>query len=215
MNSPELAWLNQAAAQVVAGQEPAQALRAAAQAARWRGPLPGLDALAAAVHTHLALFGPHDQADQLAALRRLALGWMERWPALRPHLSGAVWLGLATAAHDVIVQLFADDPKAAELSLIDAGLDFTVQPARGWRGQTVDALSLWLPCAALGREVALRLMVYDFDDLRGALRPDAQGRVLRGDARALRALLAPTADAVAPGTVASGAAGLKLEFNDD
>jgi len=32
-------------------------------------------------------------------------------------------------------------------------------------------------------------MVYDFDDLRGALQPDAQGRRPRGDLAAVRGLL--------------------------
>jgi hypothetical protein len=35
-------------------------------------------------------------------------------------------------------------------------------------------------------------MIYDLDDLRGALRPDAQGRVPRGDMTAVRRLLQET-----------------------
>jgi hypothetical protein len=37
--------------------------------------------------------------------------------------------------------------------------------------------------------VGVHLLVYDFDDLRGALRADARGRRPRGDAAALRGLL--------------------------
>jgi hypothetical protein len=37
--------------------------------------------------------------------------------------------------------------------------------------------------------VGLHLMVYDKDDLRGALIPDAQGRRLRGDTAALERLV--------------------------
>jgi hypothetical protein len=32
-------------------------------------------------------------------------------------------------------------------------------------------------------------MVYDLDDLRGALKPNAKGRIQRGDAKALQKLL--------------------------
>jgi hypothetical protein len=32
----------------------------------------------------------------------------------------------------------------------------------------------------------VHLFVYDFDDLRGALKPDARGRAPRGDTAALR-----------------------------
>jgi hypothetical protein len=37
--------------------------------------------------------------------------------------------------------------------------------------------------------VGLHLMVYDFDDLRGALKSDTQGRRPRGDVAAVRSLL--------------------------
>jgi hypothetical protein len=39
----------------------------------------------------------------------------------------------------------------------------------------------------------VHLHVNDHDDLRGALKPDAQGRSWRGDLVALRRLLAPEA----------------------
>ena len=35
----------------------------------------------------------------------------------------------------------------------------------------------------------MHLLVYDLDDLRGALKPDAQGRVPRGNLAALRRLM--------------------------
>ena len=39
---------------------------------------------------------------------------------------------------------------------------------------------------ALGQWVLLHLLVHDLDGLRGALKPDSQGRKPRGDATALR-----------------------------
>jgi hypothetical protein len=41
----------------------------------------------------------------------------------------------------------------------------------------------------LNEEVGVHLMVYDHDDVRGALKPDARGRAPRGDLAALRALV--------------------------
>jgi hypothetical protein len=38
--------------------------------------------------------------------------------------------------------------------------------------------------------VGVHLMIYDHDDLRGALRPDARGRAPRGDMAAVARLLA-------------------------
>jgi hypothetical protein len=53
----------------------------------------------------------------------------------------------------------------------------------------VDALSVQAYSPELGEHVGLHLLVYDFDDLRGALRADARGRRPRADAAALRSLL--------------------------
>ena len=59
----------------------------------------------------------------------------------------------------------------------------------GFQGETVDALSLHAPCPEFGESVGVHLLVYDHDDLRGALRPDARGRTPRGSLQAVRQLL--------------------------
>jgi hypothetical protein len=41
----------------------------------------------------------------------------------------------------------------------------------------------------LGEHVGLHLLIYDFDDLRGALKTDSRGRTARGNAAALRKML--------------------------
>ena len=155
-----------------------------------RTPLPDNDLVEAAVREHLALFYAETQPQELAALRRLALGWMERLAEFRPHLTGAVWRGTATRRHDVFIQLFCDDPKSAEMTLIDQRLDYQPQTVTGFRGEPVEALSLSVPCQALSEMIGVHLMVYDHDDLRGALKPDRAGRTARGSLDALRALLA-------------------------
>jgi hypothetical protein len=37
--------------------------------------------------------------------------------------------------------------------------------------------------------IGVHLLIYDHDDVRGALKPDSKGRSPRGDATAVRALL--------------------------
>ncbi|HOF50785.1 MAG TPA: hypothetical protein PLL83_11605 [Rhodoferax sp.] len=154
-----------------------------------RSGLPDNDQVEAAVREYIALFCADTQPGELRALRELALVWMERLERFRPHLAGAVWHGTATRRSDIYIQLFCDDPKSAEIGLIDMGVRFEVTSVNGFQGYPVDALSLHLRCAPLGEYVGLHLMVYDFDDLRGALKPDAQGRRPRGDLAAVRGLL--------------------------
>ena len=157
-----------------------------------RTPLPDNAAMDAAVREYIAVFCPETQAAELQALRTLALLWMDRLAAFRPHLGGAVWQGTATQHSDVYIQLFCDDPKSAELALLDHRVDYHPGTVNGWRGEPVPTLTLRSRCNALGQWVLVHLMVHDLDDLRGALKPDAQGRKPRGDAPALRALLAST-----------------------
>ena len=87
------------------------------------------------------------------------------------------------------LQLFCDDSKSTEIELINQGIDFQVQSIRGFQGGAVDALSLHSWCDALNEYVGVHLVIYDHDDLKGALRPDAQGLSQRGDLSALRRLL--------------------------
>lgn len=154
-----------------------------------RTELPDNDLVEAAVREHIALYCADTQPGELRALRELALVWMQRLAAFRPHLAGAVWHGSATRLSDIYLQLFCDDPKSAEIALIEHQTDYEVRSVKGLHGQTVDALSLRSLCRPLNETVGVHLMIYDHDDLRGALRPDSQGRSPRGDAAALVRLL--------------------------
>jgi hypothetical protein len=158
-----------------------------------RVPWPDNVAMEAAVREYIAVFCPEEQAVELKYLRELALLWMERLQDFQPHLGGAVWHGTATRHSDIHLHLFCDDPKAAELLLINQRVDYEPGTASGWRGEAVDALTLRERSEALGQWVLVHLLLHDHDDLRGALKPDAQGRKPRGDARAVRALLSAPA----------------------
>jgi hypothetical protein len=157
-----------------------------------RAAMPGNDLVEQAVHEYLTLFCADTQPGELAALRRLALVWMDRLSEFRPHLCGAVWRGTATRLNDIHLQLFCDDPKSTEIALINAGMDYDVSSAPGPRGQSVDRLSMTIPCAELNEPIGLHLTILDLDDQRGALKADAQGRTERGDLSALTRLLEET-----------------------
>jgi hypothetical protein len=142
-----------------------------------------------AVEEYIAIFCGETQPRELRALRELALVWLERMHPFRPHLGGAVWRGTATRHSDIYIQLFCDDSKSAEIALIDMGVRFEVDAVTGFHGEVVDALSVHVALPALAVSVGVHLLVYDFDDLRGALKADSSGRKPRGDAQALRVLL--------------------------
>ncbi len=154
-----------------------------------RAGLPDNDLVEAAVEEYIAVFCADSQPAELRALRTLALRWMERLRAYRPHLCGAVWHGTATRRSDVYLQLFCDDPKAAEIGLIDMGVRFEPRLVTGFQGEEVDALSVHVLCPEFNEYIGLHLLVHDFDDLRGALQPDARGRKPRGALEAVRNLL--------------------------
>ena len=154
-----------------------------------RTPLPDNDQVEDAVREYIALFCADTQPRELQALRQLALIWMERMAAFRPHLAGAVWHGTATRLSDIYLQLFCDDPKSAEIALIDHHVDYEPRTVTGFHGEAVEALSLGSKSPELNEMIGVHLLIYDLDDLRGALRPDAKGRVPRGDLSAVRRLL--------------------------
>lgn len=154
-----------------------------------RTPLPDAATLDAAIREHLAIFHADTQPAELHALRGVALQWMQRLAAFEPLVGGAVWHGTATRRSDVHLQLFSDDPKAVEIALINAGVRYDAQRARGLHGREVEVLSVAQRCEALQDWVTVHLWVNDTAAQRGARLADALGRTPRGTAAELQALL--------------------------
>lgn len=161
-----------------------------------RTPLPDNDLVEDAVREYIGLFCADTQPLELRALRELALVWMERLQAFRPYLGGAVWHGTATRLSDIYISLFCDDSKSAEIALIDHQVSYEPGTLKGLHGEPVDVLSVHSYCRDLSEEVGVHLLIYDLDDLRGALRSDGRGRVPRGDIDAVRRLLQQTPSSV-------------------
>jgi hypothetical protein len=154
-----------------------------------RAALPDNDELEDAVREYIELFAADTQADELLALRRLAIVWMERLREFRPYLAGAVWRGTATRRSDIYLQLFCDDSKSAELALIDRQVRYQPSTVVGFNGAATEALSVHSWCDELQEDIGVHLLVYDHDDVRGALKPDARGRIPRGNLEAVQQLV--------------------------
>jgi len=152
-------------------------------------PLPNNDQVEAQVREYIALFCADTQPAELLALRQHALMWMQRLQDFRPYLGGAVWHGTATRLSDIYLQLFCDDEKSCEIELINKGVDFEARTVNGLHGEPVEALSIHSFCKALEEEIGVHLLIYEYDDVRGALKADAQGRAPRGDAVAVQKLI--------------------------
>ena len=175
------------------GMEYGAAKRKAARDFGARTELPSNEQLEDAVREHIDIFCADTQPAELHALREVALLWMQRLANYRPHLSGAAWRGTATRLSSVHLDLYCDDPKAAEITLINAGVNYDVGSLNRSGREPLCVLTVSSKSAALGEPVTVHLMLHDADDQRGALKPDARGRGWRGDLAALQKLLAGTA----------------------
>ena len=176
------------------GMEYGAAKRKAARDFGGRTELPSNEQVEDAVREHIEIFCADTQPAELQALREAAVLWMQRLVEFRPHLSGAVWRGTATRLSSVHLDLYCDDPKAAEIALINAGVDYDSGSLdRPGRREPLHVLTVAAPSRALGEPVTLHLMLHDLDDQRGALKPDARGRSWRGDLAALQRLMGPAA----------------------
>jgi hypothetical protein len=154
-----------------------------------RTALPDSDLVQAAVEDYIAEFCTDTQPQELRVLRQLALRWMDRLHIFHPYINGAVWNGSATRHSDIYLQLFCDDPKSAEIFLIDGNIRYQPGSVSGRHGEQLNALSVQVLCKDFNAYVGIHLVIYDRDDQRGMPQHDARGRNVRGDCAALRRLL--------------------------
>ena len=151
--------------------------------------LPDNQQIEHAVREHLSLFRAETQPQELHALRRLALIWMDRLAEFRPHVCGAVWNGTATALSAIYLELFCDDPKLAQITLVNKG--FSLEASSESRNSADDTTTVGFidKCEELGSDIDILLSIKDYDMLRTRSRPGRQGRPSRGDAAQLRRLM--------------------------
>ena len=148
-----------------------------------RNSQPTNDDIDRALREHLDLFDPNHQ-QRVARMRDVAIAWMKQLAAFTPLATGAVWKGLATEHTVIHLQLFHDNGKEVTYFLIDRGIDFEATAVSHFRrGGDVEAYQF----VADGETIVLA--VYDYDDIKGALRlgQSATGNADRGDLAALLA----------------------------
>ncbi len=152
--------------------------------------LPDNDQIEEELREYLALFQSDTQPDELRRLREIALDWMRRLAEFHPYVTGAVLNGTANAHSDIHLQAFTDNPKDVAIYLLNQNVQYDVSETRHFAGRAdVETLSfLWRPRRDVDA-IGIHLALYASDDLRGAVKADARGRVARADAAALRALV--------------------------
>jgi len=152
--------------------------------------LPDNDQLEEEIREYQALFQSDSQPAVLRRLREVALDWMQRLGAFNPFLTGAVLNGTAGEHSDIHLQIFCDNAKDVAIWLLNANVQYDVSETRHFAARGfVETLSfLWRPSRA-EEPVGIHIALYNTDDLRGAVRADARGRLPRANAQALQALI--------------------------
>ncbi|MGF6599028.1 hypothetical protein P3T23_003746 [Paraburkholderia sp. GAS448] len=155
--------------------------------------LPDNDQIEEEIREYQVLFQGDSQPQVLRRLREVALDWMQRLAPFNPYLTGAVLGGTAGEHSDVHLQAFCDNPKEVAIYLLNANIPYDVSETRHFAGRGyVETLSfMWRP-EREGRDadpVGVHIALYDTDDLRGAVRADARGRLARANAQAVQTLL--------------------------
>jgi len=137
------------------------------------------------VRLYNALFFSKSQPARLLHLRKLALCMMEELSRFSPYLTGAVLNGTAGEHSDIHLQLFAESAKDVEIFLINKNIDFDVSEAPRFNGRAdpVETVSfLW-------KNEGVHLALYESDELRGAARGTVEGKTMRANIDAVRALI--------------------------
>ncbi|WP_028228702.1 hypothetical protein [Paraburkholderia ferrariae] len=154
------------------------------------GWLPDNDQIEDEIREYQALFQGESQPAVLRRLREIALDWMKRLDAFQPFVTGAVLNGTAGEHSDIHLQIFCDNPKDVAIWLLNANVQYDVSETRHFAARGyVETLSFIYRTARDEAPVGIHVALYDTDDLRGAVRADARGRLARANAQALQALI--------------------------
>ena len=138
------------------------------------------------VRRYQSLFQGPSQAARVKHMRNAALEVMEQLADFRPYVTGPVLNGTAGEHDDIHLQLFADSAKDVEIFLLNRNVNIEISETphfKGGRHDPVETVSfMW-------QKEMVHAELYEMNDLRGALKPRADGRLQRADAAALRTLM--------------------------
>lgn len=152
--------------------------------------LPDNDQIEEEIREYQALFQGDSQPAVLRRLREIALDWMTKLAPFNPFLTGAVLNGTAGEHSDIHLQSFCDNAKDVAIWLLNANVQYDVSETRHFaaRGYVETLSFMWKP-SRTEEPVGIHIALYNTDDLRGAVRADARGRLPRANAQALQALI--------------------------
>lgn len=137
--------------------------------------LPNNDEIDAALREYRDIYRDESQDLRLRGLREQALRAMREFTGFDPHLTGSVLSGSAGPYAVIHLQLYADNPKAVELFLIDRGIVYKTGESRLYAGNELRVLPVF---AIEGEDADIELTVLDPRDLRAPLRATAEGRII-------------------------------------
>jgi hypothetical protein len=163
--------------------------KAARQAgARDAGAMPDNTEIEEALELYRSLYQSDQHPGLLRSLREQALTIMKAFEGFNPHLTGPVLTGVAGKHSDIDLQLFAESAKDVEIYLINKNVRHRPGQSRLYLNNE-EAL---LPTFDFEHDgAAVRMTVFDADDLRCSIRATQGGRTLeRASISALQALLA-------------------------
>ena len=135
------------------------------------------------VRQYQALFQGDSQPARLQAMRDAALALMDELAEFKPYITGAVLNGTASEHDDIHLQLFVDNPKEVEIFLLNRNVNIEISETSHFKGGRHDPVET---VSFMWRGEGVHAELYDINDLRGALKPRADGRMSRADAAGLR-----------------------------
>ncbi len=148
--------------------------------------LPDNEQIEQEVRLYNELFLTDSQPNRLLHLRKLALRLMEDLAHFQPFLTGAVLNGTAGEHSDIYLQLFASSPKDVEIFLLNKNINFDVSETPHFKTHTNKSVET---VSFMWHNEGMHLVLYEVDDLRGALKKKADGKLIRADIVAVRALI--------------------------
>ena len=149
--------------------------------------LPDNDMIEEQVRQYNALFLADSQPARLFQLRTIALQVMEALQQFHPLLSGPVLNGTAGPHDEIYLQLFAESAKEIHIFLLNKNVLLDMSESPHFKGARYDAVET---ASFLWKNEGVHAALYELDDMRGALKAKADGKVLRTDITGLRSLLA-------------------------
>ena len=148
--------------------------------------LPDNAEVEAEVRRYQALFQGATQPARLLRLRTVALQVMDALAQFKPYITGPVLTGSAGEHDDIHLQLFAESAKEVQIFLLGKNIDIEISETPHFKGARFDPVET---VSFLWHKEGVHAELYELNDLRGALKRRADGRVQRADASALRALM--------------------------